>query len=224
MYPDYNNPDVFSTGPYAFVTAGFIFLYFVFVIGIVLIHVFYNKTMIDVMSYVRPSNRQTSASNILLNYIPLFGIVYSFIVYPKICDSIKKEHEDLGISDRSDYGKGLALALCILIVAMVIPFLNFLAFLPAIIVWILFWVKMDGYKNELKDRNEDGFFVISPEPSPTPSYTPYTAPVQEEEVNTDTPAEQESTPTTQDFSADNESPTDYSNSDEEFDKRENDNL
>lgn len=134
-----------------------IFIYLIIVGGVFLLFAFYYKTMIDVMSLIRPKNREIGIGNIMFTVIPLFNLVYGFIVYPKICESIGKEYRQLGIPEDKDFGKGIAIAMQSLMIAMVVPILNALAIIPLLIVFILFWVKIDGYKKKLELYNKNGF-------------------------------------------------------------------
>lgn len=135
---------------------GFVFLYIIFLVGIFTLFALYYKTIIDTISLVRPSNRETSAGNIMLTFIPLFNIVYGFIVYPKICDSIKREYSVLGLQQEGDFGKGLAITLRVLYITNFIPLLNFLTSIAYLILWIVFWVKIHEYKVELEKHNGKG--------------------------------------------------------------------
>lgn len=136
---------------------GFVLIYLIIVIGtFVLIALFY-KTIIDAMTLVRPANRLTEVGNIALTFIPFFNLVYGFIIYPKICDSIKNEFNELGIEEKSDFGKGLAITFQILLLTFIIPFLNILSIIAALIVGIVFWVKINEYKAKLAEYNKNGF-------------------------------------------------------------------
>ncbi len=135
----------------------FIFIYLIILGGVFVLFAFYFKTMIDVMTLVRPKNRETGVGNIMFNVIPLFNLIYGFIVYPKICDSIAKEYRQLGLPGDKDFGKNTVIAMQILMITMMIPVLNALAIIPLLIVAILFWVKIDGYKKKLELYNKNGF-------------------------------------------------------------------
>lgn len=117
----------------------------------------YFKTMVDAMSLVRPTNRLTGVGNVLFTIIPLFNFVYWFIVYPRICDSIKKEYGELGLKEDGDFGRSLAVTLGILNCVNLIPLLNILSSITTLVLWIIFWVKIDGYKKELEKHNSRGF-------------------------------------------------------------------
>lgn len=134
-----------------------IFLYLIIVGGIFVLFAFYYKTMIDVMSLVRPTNREIGIGNVMFTVIPLFNLVYGFIVYPKICESIGKEYKKLGLAQDKDFGKSMVIALQVLMLSMIIPILNILAMTPLLILFIIFWIKIDGYKKKLELYNKNGF-------------------------------------------------------------------
>lgn len=135
----------------------FILLYLIFIGGAFILFAYYYKTMIDVMSLVRPTNRQIGIGNVMFTVIPLFNLVYGFIVFPKICESIGKEYKQLGLPEDGDFGKNAGIAMQSLLAAMIIPILNVLAIIPFIILAIVFWVKIDGYKKKLELYNKNGF-------------------------------------------------------------------
>lgn len=136
---------------------GIVLLYLIILAGVLLLVIFYYKTFIDAMTYVRPQNRVTGTANILFMWIPLFNLVYGFIVYPKICESIKNEYRSLGMAEDGDFGRSLAITMCALSFGAFIPFINFLTPIAILVVWIIFWVKINGYKEVLMEKNKNGF-------------------------------------------------------------------
>ena len=136
---------------------GFVLIYLILVIGTFVLVAYFYKNIIDVMTLVRPTNRLTEVGNIALTFIPFFNLVYGFIVYPKICDSIKNEFNELGIEEKGDFGKALAITFQILLLTFIIPFLNILSIIAALIVGIVFWVKINEFKNKLREHNKNGF-------------------------------------------------------------------
>lgn len=152
-------PEVFGLG-----FGLLMFFYLIFVGGFFVLFAFYYKTMIDVMSLIRPTNREIGIGNIMFTVIPIFNLVYGFIVYPKICDSIAKEYQQLGLPQDKDFGKNIVIAMQILMISMMLPFLNVLAIIPLLILFILFWVKIDGYKKKLELYNKNGFSDETPSP------------------------------------------------------------
>ena len=119
------------------------------------IAILYFLNLQDTLKEVSQENREVPAVNAWLLLIPLFTIVYAFIFYPKICNSIKKEYASRGWDSSSDFGKNIGLAMAILGVVAIIPIqsLKGIAGLASIVVFIIFWVKMYKYKIEMRNSN-----------------------------------------------------------------------
>ena len=124
--------------------------------------IFFLLTQQNTLKAIRHENRFMSPGEVWLQMIPLFGIVWQFIVVTKISKSIKKElaskdqfsfdsnpynHVDLE-SDRPTYQIGMAM--CILMVCSIIPVLGVLCSLAGIVCWIVYWVKLSQYKNQIE--------------------------------------------------------------------------
>ncbi len=114
------------------------------------IAVFYLLNLQNLLKEISPKNRLVEPGNVWLMFIPLFNIIYPFILYPKICDSVKNEYSSRGIKEAGDFGRGLGIAMPILSLCGIIPVLGSLAGLANFILFIVFWVKMAGYKTKLK--------------------------------------------------------------------------
>jgi hypothetical protein len=100
---------------------------------------------------VRFENRKMQPGQVWLTIIPLFGIVWQFVVVNNIADSLKLEFNQRNlkiVEDRPGYGVGLAF--CILACCSIIPFLGALTSIAALICWIIYWVKISNYKAELQ--------------------------------------------------------------------------
>lgn len=125
-------------------------LLFPFIAGVIVLAVFYLKTLQDVLKEVSPNNRQVEPGNVWLMFIPVFNVIYPFILYPKICDSVKLEMMERSLEETGDYGRGIGITMPILGICGFIPYLNLLTGIANFILWIIFWSKMNGYKNTLK--------------------------------------------------------------------------
>ncbi|MGZ5189950.1 MAG: hypothetical protein ACXWCZ_02960 [Flavisolibacter sp.] len=127
--------------------------------------IFYLLTQQNTLKSIRPENRFMSPGEVWLQLIPLFGIVWQFIVVTRIAKSIKKElasgdqfsfdsntdgYIDLE-SDRPTYQIGIAM--CILLVASIIPVLGILFSIAGLVCWIIYWVKLSQYKNQIEQKN-----------------------------------------------------------------------
>lgn len=128
-----------------------IFVFIGIAIG-VLIYVFYLKNLQDLLKECDRSNLQMPAVNVWLMFIPLFSIVYAFIMYPKISESVKREFESRNASQPGDYLKTLGLTMAILGAVGVIPVdaLKGIVGLASLVLFIIYWVKAAEMKNKLR--------------------------------------------------------------------------
>ena len=137
----------------------FIILAIALIIGIG-INVLYLLTLHRTLDQVNPDVRKMPPGQVWLLFIPLFNLVWMFIVAARISDSLALEYRRRGIqtdSDRPGYSLGLTLA--ILQVCNIIPGLNYLASIPFLVIWIIYWVKMAGFKNQLKQSGHWQMFA-----------------------------------------------------------------
>jgi len=105
---------------------------------------------------VKKKNRIIEPGQVWLNLIPLFNIVWQFIMINRIADSLKAEFTERNISIKEDRpGAQIGVAYCILNLCGVIPVLGGLASLAGLVCWIVYWVKISNYKNQLGEVNED---------------------------------------------------------------------
>ncbi len=149
------NAELFATG------VGLVVL-LIIILGSITVAVFYLLTLQNLLKEISPSNRQVEPSNVWLMFIPLFNVIYPFILYPKICDSVKKELVERGMSESGDYGRGIGITMPILSLVSFIPVLGGLASIANLVLFILFWSKMAGYKSKL--INSKGLEGISNRP------------------------------------------------------------
>jgi hypothetical protein len=117
------------------------------VIGLV-IAILYLITLFNVLNAVAPANRKLEPGLVFLLLIPLFNLVWNFIVIGKLRDSLQAEYAARDLQG-DGFAYGVGLAMCILAVCGIIPIINLLAGIPALICWIIYWVKMAGYRKTL---------------------------------------------------------------------------
>jgi hypothetical protein len=110
--------------------------------------VFYLLTLQKCLNRVSPANRAMNPPMVWLNLIPLFNLVWGFITVLKIAESLVKEAQVRGLN-MGDGGKMLGLAYLILGICGIIPVLGVLCSLGALVCWIMYWVKIAGYSNQL---------------------------------------------------------------------------
>jgi hypothetical protein len=82
--------------------------------------------------------------------IPLFNLVWHFIVVTNIARSLANEYamRRLPMYEREP-GKGIGLAMCILAACGIIPVIGLFTWLAGLVCWIIYWVKISGYSRRL---------------------------------------------------------------------------
>ena len=120
-------------------------LIFIVLVPILLIPgIFFLLTLQNTLKAISPENRMMPPSNVWLMFIPLFNIVWQFIMVDKIAQSITAECARLNIRTndaKPTYNIGLAWNIC-----NIITFIPFIGGLASLVTFILYWVKVNEYK------------------------------------------------------------------------------
>lgn len=121
------------------------------VLGITLIPaIFYLMTLQSTFDTISMENRKMPSGNVWLLLIPVFGIVWHFIVVKKLADSIKAEADSKGIKIAElNPAYNIGLAMCILSCLSLIPGLKLFTGIAGMVCWIIYWVKITEYKKIL---------------------------------------------------------------------------
>jgi len=150
----------------------------IFGLGYLVALIFFLIAQQNTLKAIQPQNRRMSPGEVWLQLIPLFNLVWQFIVVARISDSIRNEINDrtmnsfLGIADpvfandmtrRPTYDMGLTF--CILSLCGCIPVLGSFASIAGIVCWIIYWTQIVAYKNKFLNN-----------PIPTQDYSPPSAP------------------------------------------------
>lgn len=100
-----------------------------------------------------PESRALSPNLIWLLVIPVFTFVWEFVVVIKLAESLHNEFSKRGIETDKAPGQTIGLAASILIVIAIIPYHYFDLFvvvgIPAVICWIIYWIKIWRFSNQL---------------------------------------------------------------------------
>lgn len=127
------------------------FLYLLIIGGVITASVFYVKNLQDLLKQVDPANRLVHPGFVWMLYIPFYGaVIFPFMLYPRIAESLRKEFDERNNPQDGDYGKSLGIVLPILFCCLFIPFVNIIAILGIIVIGIIYWVKMAQYKSLLR--------------------------------------------------------------------------
>ena len=132
-----------------------------FFLGYLVALIFFLIAQQNTLKAIKPHNRKMQPGEVWLQLIPIFNLIWQFIVVGRISDSIRNEINDrnlnsfLGIADpvfandltkRPTYDMGLTF--CILSLCGCIPLLGGIASIAGIVCWIIYWTQIVAYKNK----------------------------------------------------------------------------
>lgn len=124
--------------------------------------IFYILNLQSTLQAISPENRRMVPANVWLLLIPVFGIIWHFIIVNKMSESIKAEsvNNNILITEVKP-GYNIGLAMCILSCVSIIPVIGIFASLGGLVCWIMYWVKINTYKNLiLEARNNTEMLSI----------------------------------------------------------------
>lgn len=112
--------------------------------------IFYLLTIQNTLLAISSENRKMQPGQVWLSLIPLFGLVWQFIIVNRLADSLKDEFVTKNLKiDEERPGIGIGLAYCILFACSLIPFVGFATVIGGLICWIIYWSKINDYKIKL---------------------------------------------------------------------------
>jgi hypothetical protein len=111
--------------------------------------IFYLLTLQKALNRCAPENRAMNPGMMWLMFIPLFNLVWHFLIVLNIAKSLGAEFRKRGMAEEPEPGKTLGLAMCILACCGIIPILGMLCSLGGLVCWIMYWVKISGYSAKL---------------------------------------------------------------------------
>jgi hypothetical protein len=112
--------------------------------------IFYLITLQRALERCAPESRTMPPGQVWLLLIPLFNVVWQFMVVNSIAASLRNEFARRRIPlAETEPGKNVGFVLCISTVAGIVPLVNILAGPVSLVCWILYWVKIAGYSRML---------------------------------------------------------------------------
>ena len=87
-----------------------------------------------------------------LMLIPLFNIVWHFLVVTNVAKSLAAEFQGRGMSEEPKPGQTLGMVMCILLCCGIVPLLGILCTIGAFVCLILYWVKIAGFSGKIANR------------------------------------------------------------------------
>jgi hypothetical protein len=111
--------------------------------------IFYILTLQKAINRCSPESRAMAPGLAWLMLIPLVNIVWHFFVVLNMAKSLGAEFQKRGIPAEPNPGQTLGLIMCILMCCGIIPLLGILCSLGGLVCWILYWVKIAGFSNQI---------------------------------------------------------------------------
>jgi choline-glycine betaine transporter len=134
-----------------------------------LIAFFYYRTLYRCLARSAERNRRMTPWHVVFNIIPLFGIFWFYVTVKAIADTLADEYADRGWDEPGEnYGRTVGMSMVVLnlislplsIAGQFEPMLgviNLPLSVVALVLFILYWVKMHGYASELGERPDDDY-------------------------------------------------------------------
>ena len=103
----------------------------------------------NTLKAIDPQNRTMEPGKVWLMLIPLFNVIWIFMVVSAIANSTQAQLEQYGVSSsqKPTYNLGLAWAICTL--CNWIPMVGVFAGIVSFVLFILYWVKVNEVRKQL---------------------------------------------------------------------------
>lgn len=128
-----------------------------------IIYILFLVSQQNILKAIKLENRTMSPGMVWLQLIPVFNLVWQFMVVIKISESIRNEMTTRTFSfespDKEVYIEeakptfGIGIACCILLCLSFLPMLGIIMFLAYLVCWIIYWLKIVEYKNRIIAKN-----------------------------------------------------------------------
>lgn len=121
------------------------------------VQVLYILTLRNTFRVISEQNRTMSPNNTWLLLIPIFNLVWSFIVVNNLSESILKESKLKSFPlAESKPANGIGIAMSVLRCTTFVPVLGLLSGPAAFICWIIYWVQINSYKKVIQTAPYNG--------------------------------------------------------------------
>jgi hypothetical protein len=123
---------------------------FLFCIVFLIPAIFYLLTLQNALAKCAPVSRTMEPGMVWLLIIPLVHLVFGFFVVIALANSLGNEFRRRGIPCPDPLpGQSIGMAMCICACCGIIPIIGFLAGPAALVLWIVYWVKIAEFSRVL---------------------------------------------------------------------------
>lgn len=142
--------------------ARFFVVFFIMYVVLLIPRIFYILTLQKALKKCAPGSLAMDRGLIWLHLVPLAHLVIDFFIVLGMAKSLRNEFARRGINVTDPMpGQAVGLSLCICACCSIIPVLGILAALGALVLWVIYWVKMADYSS-LLDAQQPAMAVPSP--------------------------------------------------------------
>lgn len=112
--------------------------------------IFYILTLSRALQKCSPASRTMEPNMVWLLLIPLFNIVWSFLVVIALGKSLGNEFRLRNLpSPGPDPGRGIGLAMCVCGACGIIPLIGLIPSFIGFVLWIVYWIKISEFSRML---------------------------------------------------------------------------
>ncbi len=135
--------------PHFYALQGALFLVRLLILIFLVPAIFFILTLQRAFERCAPAHRAMTPGLVWLLLIPLFNLIWNFMVVTNLAKSLEREYRSRNIPAQLESAKSIGLAWAILSCCSIIPVLGLLAALAGFVVWIVYWVKIAGLSKAL---------------------------------------------------------------------------
>lgn len=115
--------------------------------------ILYLVTLQNALKNCAPASRTMKPGMVWLVGIPVFGLLWHFVVVINIAKSLRNEFARLGMPcPDSTPGQNIGLAASACNCCLFIPLLGGLAAIVGFVLWIDYWIKIANYSRDLEEH------------------------------------------------------------------------
>lgn len=112
--------------------------------------IFYILTLQKALERCAVTSRTMQPAMVWLLLVPLFNMIWNFFVVLALARSLSNEFARRAMpSPEAEPGQSIGMAMCICTCCGIIPLLGLLTSLAAMVLWIMYWIKIAGYSQAL---------------------------------------------------------------------------
>ncbi|MDD5347964.1 MAG: hypothetical protein PHT59_05060 [Candidatus Omnitrophica bacterium] len=124
-------------------------VYALFLIALVVASVLYLLAIYKLLKKCSPESRAMEPAMVWLAFVPLFNLYWQFMIVINVAKTLDAEFKKRNINEAPMPGRDIGLAMCILGVISIIPYIGILTGIAGLVCFIIYWVKINGYSRKL---------------------------------------------------------------------------